>query len=76
MTQQDSHDWRLIRMGEASCIGCAFWVPIRHGETIGECFRYAPSKPTLDEHEIRVAHKWPLTEAEDFCGEFRSRDSQ
>lgn len=48
----------------ASCAACAFWFQV--GAMKHECRRYPPRVKFSD---------WPETDANDWCGEFRRRDS-
>ena len=47
----------------ASCAACAFWF--RVNIVTSECRRYPPRK----------SGTWPETDADDWCGEFKRRDS-
>ncbi len=56
-------------MPELVCETCRFWNPLAPdlGEDQGECRRHAP-RPTTTTEPFLFA--WPLTYAEDFCGEW------
>lgn len=57
-----------------SCEDCRHWrqLPIVNEaeENVGECTRYAPSRPMADGSN----YKWPTTEADQSCGEIEPND--
>lgn len=54
----------------ASCAACAFWFRGAGRQT--ECRRYPPQVVGFDEGPEML---WPETTADDWCGEFKRRDS-
>ena len=55
------------------CAQCMWWR--RGNVSCGACQRYAPtpiSAPNALDHEYLAA--WPITEADDFCGEFKAAE--
>jgi hypothetical protein len=63
-------------MTSPKCATCRFWRPDL-GEQTGECLRHAP-RPALgfaqEEEHTRLAY-WPVTAANDLCGEYLSPDA-
>ena len=55
----------------ASCAACAFWFRGERGTP--ECRRYPPQIVAFEVEPVEVL--WPETTADDWCGEFRRRDS-
>jgi hypothetical protein len=62
-----------------NCAACTFWKkPKELNSATGECHRYAPSpigaiyKPNDVEATLERGARWPYTEEEDWCGEWKS----
>ena len=49
------------------CITCAFFVPDKNS-SVGECHRYPPT--ILPDDGGGVSFSFPLTSADEWCGEF------
>jgi hypothetical protein len=62
---------------EEHCENCRFWRGIRGvgGSNSGECHRKAPLpyKYRPEENTLNVGTRWPLTEGDQYCGEFEMR---
>lgn len=55
---------------EAACGACAFWK--KTGENAGECRVQPPQAIAFKvDEETRVETRFPVTEATDWCGEFK-----
>ena len=58
------------------CETCVFWKREPYN---GQCRRHAPLKPTApwkDDFGVVRDNIWPLTRADDFCGDWELRDAQ
>jgi hypothetical protein len=63
---------------QSSCSRCRFWKQDSSELELGECRRYPPAHSTIEADEdvtpyFAIRHDWPLTEKDDYCGEFMSR---
>lgn len=62
------------------CKDCKYWFMSETNGGFGRCHRYAPrpwvcsSKADEDEWEEFRYAKWPDTNAENWCGEFESKE--
>ncbi len=55
------------------CVNCAYWDPT--SPTHGRCRRHAPTVPPRPDSDGTGSFtSWPSTLAEDWCGEWESRD--
>ena len=55
-----------------TCAACANWNPT--GGQSGECRAKAPQTIVLKiDDETKVESRFPVTQAEDWCGEFRAK---
>jgi len=56
----------------AVCNTCTFWD--KKNETTGECHRYAPQTISfVVDSETKIESRFPVTAAEDYCGEYRAK---
>jgi hypothetical protein len=56
-----------------ACQACAFWNPIE--EEAGECRRHAPQTVAFEvDDEVKFESMFPVTAAEDWCGDFQKKD--
>jgi hypothetical protein len=56
----------------ASCQACAYWKSIE--STKGECHRHAPQAIVFNvENGLKFESHFPLTAAEDWCGDFSEK---
>jgi len=55
--------------GDRHCSRCLYWRLLDANPNQGECRRYAP-KPDAFE-SIHMMATWPITNIEDWCGEFK-----
>lgn len=66
---------------DETCAGCRFWnLENMDAKTsflvFGECRRYPPTRPSVDPKDAvspLLDWLWPLTEEDDWCGEFRAK---
>jgi hypothetical protein len=54
-----------------ACARCRYWRRLEANPSQGECRRRAP-RPVTDGGVHSVA-TWPVTDPDDWCGEFRDR---
>jgi hypothetical protein len=54
------------------CADCCHWRLLEANPTQGECRRYAPRPEAFE--SIHMMATWPITNVEDWCGEFSARD--
>jgi hypothetical protein len=62
---------------EERCKNCRFWKGIKgvgDGNS-GECYRKAPLpyKWRPEENTLHVGTRWPLTNGDQYCGEFEEK---
>ena len=50
------------------CAICRFWEPLEDNGFQGQCRRHAPEPQVTD--SVHVLAVWPVTNAQDWCGEF------
>ncbi len=53
---------------DASCGTCRFWATGVYASRVNECRCHAPTLVTVERHA-----EWPLTRAEEWCGEWQGR---
>ena len=61
----------------ASCSRCRHWRRIHREGDVGRCHRYPPELSDIGLTvsplpQLVVLHDWPLTVANDHCGEYRT----
>jgi hypothetical protein len=61
-----------------SCSCCRFWERVHAESDVGQCRRYPPQASDIETTEdspagLAILHDWPLTLANNWCGEFISR---
>ena len=67
-----------LKTSEIGCYDCAYWQFSPEGtpvEEFGECHRHAPlpTTRTLTDRTKPLRGHWPLTDADDFCGDAQPR---
>ena len=63
------------RLTASCCINCQFWEREGVSET-GACRRYAPRARTVDTDEYAVFPVWPKTLYDEWCGEFKNKETR
>jgi hypothetical protein len=53
------------------CVSCRHWQRIDTNPNQGECRRYAPRPEAFE--SIHMMAAWPITNVDDWCGEFSER---
>ena len=67
-----------LNTSETWCYDCAYWrasPEFTPTEDSGECHRHAPlpTTSTLTDRTKPLRGHWPLTDADDFCGDAQPR---
>jgi len=60
------------------CSRCRFWERVHAESDVGHCRRFPPQASDIEPTEdsppgLAIIHDWPLTLANNWCGEFLSR---
>lgn len=60
-----------IDEGDVRCVNCHFWLGLENYQ--GSCHRSAPMAMVAEHIRATTEYKaqWPITSAEDWCGEFQ-----
>jgi hypothetical protein len=57
------------------CSRCVYWKPRAGVEKEGSCCKHAPM-PVVQAPRSTLFVTWPITMADDWCGEFRPAESK